>query len=182
VARAGTLDSCASTTVAAHTRVVSRFRPRFSRRGLLAALALAVVVFGLAQLVPYRVTNPSARAEPAWDSPRTRQLVVAACFDCHSNESHPYGFERVAPLSWWIANHVKEGRAALNFSECTRTTTTKRGDDDPADAVREGSMPPGYFTWFGLHSGARLSSAERSELAAGLDATLAGWRCGDGGG
>jgi mono/diheme cytochrome c family protein len=138
-----------------------------------------VVVFGAVQLVPYRVTNPSARNEPTWDTPRTRQLAVAACFDCHSNETSTYWWEDVAPLSWWITNHVDEGRAALNFSECAQRSGGESGD--AAETVTNGSMPPGYYTWVGLHSNAKLTAAERKELAAGLRATLQGWNCGHGG-
>ena len=65
------------------------------------------------QLIPYRVTNPATVQEPTWDSAQTRQLAEAACFDCHSNETRTYWFEKIAPLSYWITNHVKEGRGAL---------------------------------------------------------------------
>jgi hypothetical protein len=43
-------------------------------------------------------------------------------------------------------------------------------------------MPPNYYTWLGLHSNAKLTAAERRDLAAGLTATLSGWNCGHGGG
>jgi hypothetical protein len=148
------------------------------RRVLLWAVLGAVVLVGLIQLVPYRVDNPPVLQEPSWDSPRTRQLAVAACYDCHSNETSTYWWEDVAPLSWWITNHVKDGRAALNFSECTRG----RGENEAAETVREGSMPPNYYTWLGLHSNAKLTAAERRELAVGLQATLSGWNCGGEGG
>ena len=158
---------------------MTRWLPeRRSRRILLAVVAVVVVVFGLIQLVAYRVDNPPVTQEPPWDSARTRQLAVAACFDCHSNETHTYFWEDVAPVSWWITNHVKEGRAALNFSECTKTGGES---DDAAETVRDGSMPPGYYTWLGLHSEARLTAKERQELASGLMRTLRGAGCGGGG-
>jgi hypothetical protein len=128
-----------------------------------------VVAFVLIQLVPYRVSNASTRDEPTWDSPRTRELAVAACFDCHSNESHPTWWERVAPLSWWITNHVDEGREALNFSEWGRR---QEEADDAAETVIEGSMPPDYYTWLGMHGEAKLTKAERRELADGLRRTF----------
>ena len=143
---------------------------------LIGGLGAFVLLFVGIQLVPYRVSNPSTRNEPAWDSPATRSLAVAACFDCHSNETSTFWFEDIAPLSWWITNHVDEGRSALNFSECTRG----RGENEAAEAVREGSMPPNYYTWLGLHGEAKLTSAQRKQLADGLRATLAGWRCGRG--
>jgi hypothetical protein len=143
---------------------------------LLIGLGVCTMLFVGIQFVPYRVTNPSTRNEPSWDSARTRRLTAAACFDCHSNETSTYWWEDVAPISWWITNHVDEGRAALNFSECTRGS----GENEASEAVREGSMPPSYYTWLGLHGDAKLSAAQRRDLADGLRATLQGWRCGRG--
>ncbi len=132
---------------------------------------LAILVAFLAiQLVPARVSNPSTRDEPTWDSPRTRQLAVAACFDCHSDQTHIVWWERIAPLSWWIKQHVDEGRSALNFSEWS----THRGEnvDDAAETVTNGSMPPDYYTWLGMHSNANLTAKEKQELADGLRKTF----------
>lgn len=147
-------------------------------------LAVFVLAWGLMQLVPYRVSNPPVKQEPPWDSPRSLQLARAACFDCHSNETETYWFEDVAPLSWWITNHVNEGRKALNFSECTQSTSGRKGSGEgsgeAAETVRERSMPPGYYTSFGLHADAELTATERQQLADGLRATLSGWKCGKG--
>ena len=139
--------------------------PRWLRFTLIGAVALFVLI----QLVPKRVTNPSARVEPPWDSPRTRQLAVTACFNCHSNQTHIAWFERVAPLSWWIANHVEEGRDTLNFSEFD--PNHHRSGQKIAHEVEEGSMPPGYYNWFGMHGEAKLSAADRDALVKGLTAT-----------
>src|SRR5664279_32633 len=98
-------------------------------RWLLLALSIGLVAFIVIQFIPYRVTNPKVTQEPAWDSPRTRQLAVVACFDCHSNETKTTAWEDVAPLSWWLTNHVDEGRAKLNFSEWDR----HRGENDAAE-------------------------------------------------
>jgi mono/diheme cytochrome c family protein len=143
-----------------------RWPRRLAIVGGIVAVALVVM-----QFVPYRVTNPAVTQEPAWDSPRTRQLAVAACFDCHSNETHTPWWEDVAPLSWWITNHVREGRGALNFSEWDRR---QEEADDAVETVEDGSMPPGYYTWLGMHADAKLSAAERRELADGLRRTLGG--------
>ncbi len=130
---------------------------------------LAAVAFGLAQLVPYRVHNPKTRHEPPWSSPQTRQLAVAACFDCHSNQTRGTWYENIAPVAWWINHHVSEGRARLNFSEWA---PGKYDGDRAARAVLRGSMPPPYYTWFGLHADAKLTAQQRQQLAAGLQATL----------
>jgi len=135
----------------------------------LVRLAIVVVaIVGLIQLIPNRVTNPPARNEPAWDSPQTLALAKAACFDCHSNQTHTYWFEKIAPLSWWIKSHVDGGRARLNFDE----SQLGRGSGRAARTVVRGSMPPSYYTWLGLHANAKLTPAQRQQLAQGLEATL----------
>jgi hypothetical protein len=121
------------------------------------------------QLVPYGRdhSNPPVVAEPQWDSARTRELAVAACFDCHSNETKWPWYSNVAPISWKIQSGVDSGRDELNYSEFIA------GGEHfakSAEAVREGEMPPGDYKI--LHSAARLSAAEKQELIDGLIATF----------
>jgi len=141
---------------------------RMTRNAIIAGSI--VIAFGLLQLVPYRVSNPTVTGEPKWDSPQTRALVVAACYDCHSNQTKTPWYGKVAPISWWLTNHVDDGRAALNFSEWNLPQGRK--SQRAAEAVQRGSMPPSYFTWFGLHSNAKLTSAQRAALVAGLVKSL----------
>jgi hypothetical protein len=138
-------------------------------------VGVVVVVLAVMQLIPNRITNPPTRHEPPWNSPQTRQLAVAACFNCHSNQTHTYWFEKIAPLSWWIKGHVDDGRRRLNFDEWQ----PGQGGGRAARTVLGGSMPPGYYTWFGLHPEAKLTAQQKQELSTGLEATLGP---GDGGG
>ena len=140
------------------------------RKMIIVIVSSLLVAFVLMQLVPYRVSNPAARQEPKWDSPRTRALAAVACFDCHSNEVRTPWYGRIAPVSWWITNHVDDGRAALNFSEWKGPRG--EGAGDAVETIRNGSMPPSYYTWFGLHSNAKLTPTERDELARGLSISL----------
>lgn len=143
------------------------------RRIILGAALLLGFIFAAIQLVPYGRAheNPATVKEPAWDSPRTRELAVRACFDCHSNESVWPWYSNVAPVSWLVQRHVEEGRAVLNFS---RWDVSQRKAREAAEQVQEGEMPPTYYTL--LHGTARLSAAERDELIRGLQATLGGRR------
>jgi hypothetical protein len=132
-----------------------------------------VVVVGLlavAQAVPYGRShdNPPVLAEPQWDSPRTRELAVRACFDCHSNETTWPWYSNVAPVSWLVQSDVDEGRDRLNFSEWNRP----QEGSEAAEIVQEGEMPP--FQYKILHGSARLSDREKAELVAGLRATFGG--------
>ncbi|HEY7135633.1 MAG TPA: heme-binding domain-containing protein [Acidimicrobiia bacterium] len=136
----------------------------------LAGAAVVIVGFGLIQLIPYRISNPRVRTSIKWDSARTQQLVVAACYDCHSNETKKPWYASVAPVSWWLKHHVDEGRARLNFSEWD--PNHHRGGDQIARTIERGSMPPTYYTWFGLHSNAKLSAADKAALVKGLQNSI----------
>ena len=141
------------------------------RRIALVLVLRVVFLFAAIQLVPYcrAHENPASVQEPRWDSPRTRELAVRACFDCHSNETVWPWYSNVAPASWFVQDHVEEGRSKLNFS---RWDQPQREAREAARQVRDGEMPPAYYT--PLHGSAQLSAGERDELIRGLQATLGG--------
>ncbi len=131
-------------------------------------LAAGAVLFVVIQLVPYGRDhdNPPVLAEPAWDSPATRELAVRACFDCHSNETIWAWYSNIAPISWLVQRDVNEGRDELNWSKWGPESE----GDESAETVLEGSMPPRKYTL--LHPDARLTNQEIASLAAGLEATF----------
>lgn len=134
-------------------------------------LAAAVIVTLLAQLVPFGWdhSNPPVTGEPSWASPRTRQLMVNACFACHSNEVDYPWYSNVAPVSWAVSEHVEEGRESVNYSQFP--DNPGGGIEDSVEVVAQGSMPPPYFTRFGMHPEANLTEKERAELIVGLRMT-----------
>jgi len=131
----------------------------------LTLVAIAVLI----QLVPYgrAHTNPEVIVEPAWDSPQTRELAQRACFDCHSNETKWPWYTHVAPVSWFIQDHVDSGRRHLNFSEWNRT---QKHAHEAGETVAEGEMPISNYLW--LHPEARLDASESEALVRGLNATF----------
>lgn len=132
-----------------------------------------VLTFGLIQLVPYGRDqvpyNASTAGEMKWDSPRTRELTVNACYGCHSDQIEYPSYASVAPISWAVQHHIEEGMDKLNFSTFT---TNSHGFDEVIEVIEDGSMPPEYYTAFGRHPEARLTDAEMKELLSGLHATL----------
>lgn len=124
-----------------------------------------IVIVLLIQLVPYGRdhTNPPVNVEPVWDDPRTRELTLRACFDCHSNQTIWPWYSNIAPISWLIQRDVKKGRRELNFSESNKSQEEAQ---ESANTIRKGSMPPWYYPWAGL------SDAERQDLIRGLERTF----------
>ena len=139
-------------------------------RFLLVLCASILVMLPVIQAVPYgrAYSNPPITGEPQWSSPRTRELMARACFGCHSNEVEYPSYASVAPISWVVEAHVAEGREKVNYSEFDRR---QRGADETIEVIQEGSMPPAYYTRFGRHPEAKLTSAELQELIDGLRAT-----------
>jgi len=133
-------------------------------------LASLLVIFVGIQFLPNArpAPDPAVRREPNWDSPRTRELAVRACFDCHSNQPTYPWYSYVAPVSFVINHHVSDARTKMNFSEWD---LPQREALATVDEIRDGNMPlPAYLP---LHPEARLSDAEKAELIQGIEATFA---------
>jgi hypothetical protein len=144
-------------------------RIRGALKALGVVLALIVGIFLLMQLVPYGRThsNPRTIAEPTWDSPRTRELAVRACFDCHSNKTRWPWYANVAPFSWAVQFDVETARSVINFSEWNRRYALAVY---AGRRTSSGMMPP--YKYRMAHPEANLTQEERDELARGLEATL----------
>jgi mono/diheme cytochrome c family protein len=138
-------------------------------KGFLVALAWIAGVFAVMQIVPYGRThaNPATIKEPSWDSPRTRELAVRACFNCHSNRTRWPWYANVAPFSWVVQADVEGARDIVNFSEWNRPYDLALYS---GQSIRTGNMPPIKYSM--AHPEANLTEQEARELAAGLDAML----------
>jgi hypothetical protein len=126
---------------------------------------ILIAGFILIQLVPYgrNHTNPPVVSEPNWDSPRTHELAVRACFDCHSNETVWPWYSNIAPASWLVYHDVETGRRFMNFSDWG---TRRQESGEIAEVVNGGEMPPSQYLL--MHPEARLSASEKQELVQGF--------------
>jgi hypothetical protein len=132
-------------------------------------LALCVICGG-AMLVFPKPANPPVVTEPKWDSPQTRELAQRACYDCHSNETVWPWYSNIMPFTFLIRHDVSEGRQRMNFSNWGQARPEEAGD--VSQIVLEGEMPPAQYLL--MHPNARLTDAERQQLARGLSLTLGG--------
>lgn len=141
----------------------------FTKLSIGAILVLSLIFITL-QFVPVQADNPPVIAEPNWDSPQTRELMVRACYDCHSNETVWPWYSRVAPASWLIAKDVNDGRAELNYSEWSPYHDGEA--EEAVEMIVSGEMP--LRPYLLLHPEAKLTEAEVTQLITGLQATFAG--------
>lgn len=94
--------------------------------------------------------------------PKLQALLKIACYDCHSNNTHYPWYMNVQPAAWFMAKHVEEGKAALNFDDFSSYSKRRQGSKlkSIVNSVREGTMPIASYKW--MHKEARLSDEARS--------------------
>lgn len=88
-----------------------------------------------------------------------------SCYDCHSNTTRYPWYVNIQPMGWLMADHIKEGKANLNFSEFGSYSKRKRANKLRAIAksVNDGSMPISSYTI--MHTDAKLNEENRKMIS-----------------
>ena len=86
-----------------------------SHKKWLAPLAICAIGGVGLQFIRPSIENPPVMGDIAAPA-HVKEILQRACYDCHSNETHLAWFDRISPAIWLVAEHVKDGRAAMNFS------------------------------------------------------------------
>ncbi|MEO8590396.1 MAG: heme-binding domain-containing protein [Flavobacteriales bacterium] len=105
-----------------------------------------------------------------------QQLVIGACYDCHSYKTQYPWYVNVTPVNFIMQSHIAEGREVLNFSVWNAYASTKAAGEC-GETIREGEMAPGYYAF--MHQHGDLSATEKQRLVAWFAANVPG---GEGGG
>ena len=103
-------------------------------------------------------------------TPDVAAIFERSCRDCHSNKTVWPWYTNVAPISWFIANHVSEGRHSMNLSEWGRLDRDRQDRKlrQICDEIQDGAMPLSTYT--PLHPGSTLSEQDKKTLCAWTDA------------
>lgn len=144
-----------------------------ARRYVVTSLKLSLValaaLFAAAQFVGPARTNPSAAPGRSIEShvrmtPEVADLLERSCDDCHSNRTDWPWYSRVAPASWFVVEHVDDGRRQLNFSDWSRYDEDEAAEmlEQICIEAKKGAMPLDSYTL--LHKDAKLSLADITTL------------------
>lgn len=152
--------------------VLAKSSARRFRRVLLVGL----ISFAGIQFIPVSRNNPPVKTDfisVAGVPEQEAQLLHAACYDCHSYETRWPWYMQVAPVSWWNARYVREGREHLNFSAWPQAKPwdARTKLESIAQVLRNNSMPPSDYRL--LQPAAKLSPADRTALASWADTNAA---------
>ena len=132
------------------------------------AVGVAVLFVGIQFVRPERV-NPPAVAADALEAhvnvpPDVKAILTRACADCHSNETRWPWYSHVAPVSWFLADHVREGRDNMNFSAWSSYRPRESAGllNQICKESKSGTMP--LRSYLLLHPSAKLSDADVKTL------------------
>jgi len=80
-----------------------------------------------------------------------------ACYDCHSNNTNYPWYSRIQPFGWLLANHIKNGKAKINFSEFGSYRLRRQNSKlkNIEGSIKDGSMP--LWSYILIHHAAKLS-------------------------
>jgi hypothetical protein len=136
------------------------------------ALGAAGIVLAGAQVVRPERTNPVVDPALALSARHSVPASVAeildrACRDCHSNDTRWPWYSHVAPVSWFVIDHVNHGRSHFNYSDWARYSPEEGRKllKKSCNLARKSEMPLASYAW--LHRSAKLSRADVE--------TLCGW-------
>ena len=137
---------------------------------------LLVSVFVGIQFVPTPGVSKTSASKPQAGEvihSQVGKILERSCWDCHSNRTAWPWYSHIAPVSWIISNHVKEGREILDFSEWENQPPSEGERMLICAAVSDGRMPLSGYT--AIHRNARLSNEDVESIckwAAAPSATM----------
>jgi hypothetical protein len=135
------------------------------RKSLARVLLFLLVALVVAQFIPVERGNPNSDPHSELRA-EVSDVFRRACYDCHSNRTEWPWYARLAPVSWFLAHHVEEGREHLNFSLWNEYTpgAQRHLAKEIVEEVEEGKMPlPMYIS---IHPEAEVTSSEIDRLRA----------------
>ena len=147
---------------------VLEMRNYFAPKKLLFAIIAILVLIQFIQIdtkTPVLIPGQDiSEIQPTPPSNEVMAILKRACYDCHSNTTAYPWYSHIAPVNWWLQNHVREARKRLNFSIWKTYPSIKKDKKlaEAVDLVLEGEMP--LFSYTLIHKSANLSGLERKQL------------------
>ena len=128
-------------------------------------LLIAAGLFAIAQFIRPAKTNPALEQSLAIEAyvqvdPKVAAILERSCVDCHSNKTRWPWYSHVAPVSWFVTDHVNHGRSHLNFSEWGTYDRERQRQllKQICGEVKSGAMPLSSYT--PLHPGSKLTTED----------------------
>ena len=93
-----------------------------------------------------------------------KSKLQTSCYDCHSNNTQYPWYNKVQPIAWFLEDHIKEGKAELNFNEWDSLSNRRKKSKlrSIIKQIESNKMPLDSYTL--IHKDASFSETEKQEL------------------
>ena len=93
-----------------------------------------------------------------------QKKLQVSCYDCHSNNTQYPWYNKVQPVAWFLEDHIKEGKAELNFNEWDSLSNRRKKSKlrSIIKQIESDEMP--LYSYTLIHKDASFSEAEKQEL------------------
>jgi hypothetical protein len=93
-----------------------------------------------------------------------RLILKESCYDCHSDVTRYPWYNKITPVNYWLADHVKEAKKHFNVSNWEGNSVKKKDHkfEELIEMVEEKEMPLPSYTW--THGEAKLNDAQRESI------------------
>ncbi|MCD6212665.1 MAG: heme-binding domain-containing protein [Sulfurovum sp.] len=83
-------------------------------------LLWVIGIFILLQAIQIDIPEPPKTIDPQKEMQAPKEiasLLKTSCYDCHSYQTTLPWYGNIAPVSWEVKSHIKDGRKWVNFQE-----------------------------------------------------------------
>ena len=132
-----------------------------------------VITFIGIQFIPVDKINPKIDTSLTLNTDENvLKILKKSCYDCHSYETKWSIYSDIAPLSFGVVSHVKDGRQALNFSVYKNIDVQIREKrlQRAITLIKNERMPVSSYLTF--HEEARMTKGEKETLIAWFEKEL----------
>ncbi|PXX28172.1 heme-binding domain-containing protein [Arenibacter sp. ARW7G5Y1] len=127
---------------------------------------ILLVVFVVIQFVPTERNQsdviPKSDFVMVNKPPKNVSMILQeSCYDCHSNNTDYPWYNKIQPVAWFLEDHIKEGKAELNFNEWDSLSSRRKSSKlrSIIKQIESGEMP--LYSYTLIHRDAILSTSEK---------------------
>lgn len=135
------------------------------KRVLQIIAVILFIAFVAIQFIRPDFTNPPIIAEQTLEAhiqvpENVKTILSRSCADCHTNATVYPWYSKIQPAAWFLADHIRDGRAELNFSEWGTFSKRKqkRKLEEVCEQIEIREMPLPSYLW--IHRDAQMSDEE----------------------
>lgn len=117
-------------------------------------LIVALVALAVIQFIPVERNEGGYQTVELFEvetmpTSQVATILKNSCYDCHSSQTNYPWYAQLAPVSFWLADHIEDGKKHFNVSEWNSYSEKKKDHklEELVEEVEEGEMPLDSYTW-----------------------------------